>query len=122
MSHIVTIKTELRDPAALRAACGRLQLPQPTQGKFKLFSEELTGLGVQLPNWKYPVVCDTQTGQMRFDNFGGRWGEQAELDRFLQIYAVCKATIEARRQGRTVTEAALADGSIKLTVSVRGAA
>jgi hypothetical protein len=46
------------------------------------------------------------------------WGDKRELDRFLQAYAVEKARIEARRQGHTVTEQSLADGSIKLTVQV----
>jgi hypothetical protein len=35
----------------------------------------------------HPVVCQLETGQLRFDNFGGLWGEQAQLDRFLQAYA-----------------------------------
>ncbi len=73
MSHIVTIKTEVRDPAAVRAACQRLQLPPPVQGKHKLFSGHVTGLGVQLPDWKYPVVCELSTGQVKFGNFEGRW-------------------------------------------------
>ncbi len=121
MSHIVTIKTEVRDAAAVRAACRRLQLPEPIQGTTKLFSGEAFGLAVQLPDWHYPVVCDTTNGQVRFDNFSGRWGEQKHLDRFLQAYAVERATIEARRAGHSVTEQQLADGSIKLTVNVGGA-
>lgn len=48
------------------------------------------------------------------------WGDQKELDRFLQMYAVEKARIEARRAGNTVTETQLADGSIKLTIQVAG--
>ena len=62
------------------------------------------------------------TAKIAFDNFGGRWGEQRHLNRFLQGYAVEKARIEARRRGHTVTEQALADGSIKLTIQVGGAA
>ena len=27
MSHIVSIQTEIRDPVAIRSACGRLRLP-----------------------------------------------------------------------------------------------
>lgn len=122
MSHVVTIETQVRDPVAVRAACARLRLPEPVQGTFPLYSTEATGLGVQLPRWRYPVVCETTTGQVRYDNFGGRWGEQVELDRLLKSYAVEKARIEARKQGHTVTEQALADGSIKLTVQIGGAA
>ena len=121
MSHIVSIRTQVRDPVAIEAACRRLQLPAPTRGTAKLFTSEASGVIVQLPRWKYPVVCDTSTGDVRYDNYQGRWGEQVQLDRFLQAYAVEKATIEARRKGHSVTEQPLADGSIKLTVHVGGA-
>ena len=123
MSHIVVVKTEVRDAAAVRAACQRLRLPAPTEGTHKLFStNSATGLGVQLPKWRYPAVCDVATGQVHYDNFQGRWGDQKHLDAFLQGYAVEKAKAEARRRGHQVTESQLADGSVKLTVSVGGAA
>jgi hypothetical protein len=120
VSHIVQIQTEVRDPVAIRSACERLKLPAPTQGSHRLFSGEVVGLGVELPNWRYPVVCETQSGELRFDNYGGHWGDQVQLDRFLQAYAVEKAKIESRRRGHTCTEQTLADGSIKLTVNVGG--
>ena len=122
MSHIVQIQTEVRDPVAVRAACERLQLPQPVEGTFQLFSSSATGLGVELPEWRYPVVCETATGQIRYDNFHERWGCQTQLDQFLQSYAVEKAKLEARKQGHSITEQSLEDGSIKLTVNVRGTA
>jgi hypothetical protein len=68
MSHIVQIQTEVRDAAAVRSACGCLKLDAPVQGTFKLFGSEATGLGVQLPDWRYPIVCDTATGKVQFDN------------------------------------------------------
>ena len=74
MSHVVIIETEVRDAAAVEAACQRLGLPQPTQGTTRLFSGEATGLAVQLPGWHYPVVCELATGQLKYDNFSGRWG------------------------------------------------
>ncbi len=122
MSHIVTIKTEVRDAAAVRAACQRLGLAAPTQGTVKLFSGEATGLAVKLPDWTYPVVCDTATGQLQYDNFEGRWGEQKHLDALLQAYAVERAKQEARRRGHSTTEQTLTDGSIKLTIQVAGGA
>jgi len=118
MSHIVQIQTEVRDVAAVRGACERLGLPQPVQGLHRLFSGQEAGLGVQLPGWMYPVVCNPATRQLKFDNYGGRWGEQAHLDRFLQRYAVEVARLEARKRGHAVTEQALFDGSIRLTVQV----
>ena len=118
MSHIVTIKSEVRDANAVRSGCRRLRLPQPVQGTHRLFSGQTTGLGVQLPDWKYPVVCELENGQLRYDNYGGRWGDQKHLDAFLQAYAVEKAKIESRRKGHSVTESQLADGSVKLTINV----
>ena len=114
------METQVRDPAAIRAACRRLGLDEPEQGTLKLFSGEATGLAVKLPDWQYPVVCDAATGQLRYDNFEGRWGAREELDRFMQAYAVEKCRAEARKRGHTVTEQTLADGSVKLTLQVGG--
>ena len=121
MSHIVTIKAQVRDPEALRSSCRRLGLDAPVHQTVKLFSAEATGYCVQLPRWRYPVVCDTTAGTVHFDNYEGNWGEQAHLDRLIQRYAVEKSVLEARKQGHSVTEQPLADGSIKLTVHVGGA-
>ena len=121
MSHIVTIKTEVRDPAAVAAACLRLGLPEPVHGTVKLFEGEATGLLVRLPGWLYPAVVDTANGRVHFDNYNQAWGRQEHLDRFLQRYALEKAHIEARKRGHSVVEQPLADGSIKLTIRVGGA-
>lgn len=120
MSHIVTIRTQIRDPAALLAACARIGLAPPVDGTTRLYTTDATGHRVQLPGWTYPVVVHLETGQLEFDNYGGAWGEQAQLDRLLQAYAVEKAKIEARKAGHGVVEQLLPDGSIKLTLQVRG--
>ena len=120
MSHIVEVQTEVRDPVAVQSACSRLKLTAAVLGSHRLFQGSVVGLGVQLPDWRYPVVCDLASGQLRYDNFGGRWGEQSQLDKFLQSYTVEKARIEIRRKGHTCTEQQLEDGSIRLTVNVGG--
>ena len=122
MSHIVKIQTQVRDEAAVHAACHRRQLAEPVAGRHRIFSGEVEGLAVCLRDWTYPVVCQLQTGELQFDNFGGRWGQQQELDQFLQAYAVEKTRIEARQRGHSVMEQSLADGSIKLTVQIGGVA
>ncbi len=122
MSHIVEIKTEIRDEQAVRAACVRLQLAAPETKTVRLFNATATGLCVALPGWNYPVVCETQSGAVKYDNYGGHWGEQKHLNSFLQAYAVEKARIEARKKGHRVSEAKLEDGSIRVTVHVGGAA
>ena len=98
MSHIVTDPDRgprprgRRAPPAAGSAC-----PSPSTAPPQLFSGEATGLLVRLPDWLYPVVVDTTTGQVHFDNYNGAWGDQEQLDRFLQAYAVEKARIEARK-------------------------
>ena len=122
MSHIVTIKTQVRDAIGVAAACHRLGLPPPQHRQVQLFSDAAEGLAVELPGWNYPVVCDLASGQIRFDNYEGRWGDHKDLARVLQTYAAEKAKIEARKKGYSVTEQSLQDGSIKLTIQVTGGA
>lgn len=121
MSHIVSIKTEVRDAEAVLAACKRLGLEEPVQGTARLFEGEATGLLLRLPDWLYPAVVDLGTGQVRFDNYAGQWGDPKHLDAFVQSYAICKATHEARKRGHSVFEQPLADGSVKLVIQVGGA-
>ena len=120
MSHVVQIKTQVRDAAAVRAGCKRLKLNPPVVREVKLFSQTVNGLAVQLRDWRYPVVFDTQTGESKFDNYQGKWGKQERLDEFLQAYAVEKTKIEARRKGYSVSEQSLSDGSIKLSIGLGG--
>jgi hypothetical protein len=116
MSHVVQIQARVQDPAALAAACRRLGLTEPIQGTAQLYSGEATGLLVQLPGWQYPVVIDTRTGTIQYDNFEGRWGAQTHLDRLLQMYAVEKAKLEARKKGFVVSEQVIQDGSILVQI------
>ncbi|MCC9601043.1 DUF1257 domain-containing protein [Stieleria sp. JC731] len=122
MSHVVTIATEIRDPIALRRSCQRLGLAEPVHRTTKLFSSEATGYCVELPDWRYPVVCQIETGTVLYDNYNGKWGDQVHLDRLKQAYAVEKSVFESRRQGHSVTEQTLADGTIKLTIQLGGEA
>ena len=73
MSHIVSIKTQVKDPQAVQAACRRLQLAEPEHRTAKLYNSEATGLVVELPGWRYPLVCNTNSGELKYDNFQGRW-------------------------------------------------
>jgi hypothetical protein len=116
MSHIVSIQTKVRDPAAVAAACQRLNLTAPVQGTARLYGGEATGLLVQLPGWQYSVVIDTATGEVRYDNFENRWGDRQHLDRFLQMYAVELTKLEARKKGYQVSEQSLQNGGIRLQI------
>ena len=118
MSHIVQIKTECRDLEALKGACRRLKLAEPVHGKYSVFSVSREGYGVRLPNWNYPVVVNIETGAVDFDNYNGSWGKQEELDKLLQAYAVEKAVLEAQRNGYSLYETVLPDGSIELNITM----
>ena len=81
MSHVVQIKTQVKDPVAIRAGCDRLRLEPPVFGQTKLFSSTVKGWAVKgwavtLPEWRYPVVCDVDSGEVAFDNYEGRWGDR----------------------------------------------
>jgi len=121
LSHIVLVQTQIRDPVAVEAACRRLGLLPPVRGNARLFTSEATGLIVHLRGWNFPLVCDTATGDLKYDNYNGAWGDPGELSKFLQTYATEKAKLAARQQGHTVTEQQLPDGTIKLTVQIGGA-
>jgi hypothetical protein len=122
LSHIVTVKTEVRDQAAIAAACRRLALPEPAQGTAQLYSGQASGLLVHLPDWLYPVVIDTTSGTIRYDNYGGCWGDETHLHRFLQAYTVERARIEARKKSFLTTEQSLANGDIIVDIEVGGSA
>lgn len=121
MSHLVTIRTQIRDLEAVKTACKKLGLQAPTQGKAKVFEQEVEGTIVQLPLWRFPVVINLTTGALHYDNWNERWGNQSDLHRFTQRYAVEKSILEARKQGHSVQEQSLADGSIRLLFQVAGA-
>ena len=116
MSHLATIATKVHDAAALTAACHRLGLAEPVPANVRLFSADATGLAVTLPGWQYLVVVDIAEGSIKYDNYEGRWGNPAELGRLLQMYAVEKAKLEARRKGYCVTEQTRQDSTIALQI------
>ena len=91
-------------------------------GTVQLYSGQAMGLLVRLPEWLYPVAIDTTTGTVRYDNYGGAWGDEQHLHRLLQAYAVERARAEARKKNYAATEQSLADGSILVEIEVGGSA
>lgn len=116
MSHTSKIKgAKISDKEVMDAACDRLELPAPKENQdVKFYSgNKAHGTAVQLPNWKYAIVVD-ENGDIQFDNYGGSWGDQKEIDRFRQAYAIEAGCKIAREQGLRVTEETLENGSIRL--------
>ncbi len=122
MSHIVTVAAKATDPAALAAACVRLKLPTPTTETVAFFDRSVqTGLAVRPPGFVYPIVCDTETGDLYHDTYEGRWGDESFIGCLLQAYAVEKTKLQAKARGHRCCETALSDGSVKLTVTAGAA-
>ncbi|QDT16553.1 DUF1257 domain-containing protein [Alienimonas californiensis] len=122
MSHIVTVAAKATDPAALAAACDRLKLPPPQTDTVTYFDRSVqTGLTIRPPGFVYPIVCDVETGDLYHDTYEGRWGDECFVGRLLQAYAVEKTKLQARARGHRCMETALADGSVRLTVTAGAA-
>lgn len=116
MSHIVTIKSVINDASSVSAACRRLRMAEPYHGTATLFSGDVSGFVVQFPGWQYPAVINLASGEIKYDNFQGQWGDEKEIGLFFQFYAVERAKMEARKKGFAIHEESLQDGSIKLQI------
>lgn len=119
MSHIVTIRCKCTDRMALASTCQRLQLAPPTTGSVNFLDEQHQGILIRLPDWIYPIVINTTSGDIHYDNYNGCWGDPAKLNSFVQRYAVEKAKIEARKKGYQTREINKTDGSIDLEITLK---
>ena len=123
MSHFTTINTQIKDIEALRSACTELGLSllqnanargyvsNTTKGEFviKLKGPYDIALNKQ-KDGSYGITSDLWAGHVEKE-VGIKYG------RLLQLYAVHKATREARKKGHFVTRSAKQDGSIKLVIA-----
>jgi len=107
MSHTATVKTMLKDELAIRAACKQLGLPEPVIGEVKLHSTTEKGLLIKLPNWKFAIAVNLETGVAMYDNYEGVWGKIAELDKFTQAYSQQVAMMQLGADGYAVDESTL---------------
>lgn len=118
MSHTSEVATKIKDLNAIKLACKEMGLAEPKEETVELFDRKIyTGITVRLKGWQYPVVIDTKSGQLHYDNYKGRWGNQAELNKLTQLYGVAKATIIARSKGYQIQRSVLSNGTIRLSVS-----
>jgi hypothetical protein len=120
MSHTVKVKSvQITDVSCLEAAIERLGLAKGEQGTHRLFDGTTRkGVAIKLPNWKFPVVIDTEKGEALFDNYNGAWGQEIEIDRLVQAYTVEKTSALAREQGFTdIVNEVDEQGAVHLTAS-----
>ena len=122
MSHFTTIKTQIKDIAALRSACSELKLPLRQNAEARGYSSQ-TRRGdfvIQLsgpydiavnrqPDGTYGLTTDWWQGYVEKE-VGPSFGK------LLQLYGVHKATAEARKKGLSVLRQPQRNGSIKLVL------
>jgi hypothetical protein len=109
VSHTVTVRVEIHDLNALKAAAERLGARVIGHGSHRLYQDSVTGYGIHLPGWTYPIVV--AGGQIAYDNFNGAWGCASDLDRLREEYAIEVAYRAAMAQG---WYAERADGALRI--------
>src|ERR1017187_7933997 len=123
MSHFTTVKTQIKDIAALRSACAELGLTVKQNAQARGYYENKTkGDYViklkgpydialnQQPDGSYGITADLWEGYVEKE-VGKDYGK------LLQLYAVHKATQEARKKGHLTRRSQQNDGSIKLVIA-----
>lgn len=96
-SHTARIKVDYSDADALKAAVAALGGNWLGHGIHRLYEGPATGYGFRLPGWTYPIVL--QEGELSFDDFGGVWGNVADLERLRGAYVIAVAEKAALAQG-----------------------
>lgn len=98
-SHTVKVKVDYNDLEALRRAVLSMSGTWLATGTHQLFDgQSAHGQGIQLPNWRYPIVLDA-AGEMHYDDYGGQWGRVSDLDTLRAEYAIIRAETVAREIG-----------------------
>ena len=123
MSHFTSIKTQIKDIAALTAACKELglQLVQNSEAR-GYYENKLKGDYVIKLKGPYDIAVNKQSdGTYGFtsDLWQGHVEEEVgkNYSKLLQLYGVHKASIEARKKGLSVIRHKQAqNGSIKLVL------
>lgn len=117
MSHMTTVKTEIKDLTTLKLSLEKNpEVEWQKHGTFQLYSGTATGYGIKLRGWTYPIVV-TEDGTIQYDNYGGRWGNEAELNALVQNYAVEKVKRSwKRKHGTVLSEKKQQDGQVRLVL------
>jgi hypothetical protein len=122
MSHFTTIKTQIKDIQALRAACDELGLAVKQNAQARGYYENKTkgdyviklkgpydiALNKQ-PDGSFGITADLWEGHVE-NEVGKNYGK------LLQLYGVHKATLEARKRGLSVVRRPHQNGAIKLVL------
>ncbi len=122
MSHFTSITTQIRDITALRGACGELGIQVLENAEARGYSTNTTrGDYVVRLRGPYDIALNRQqdgTYGLTTDWWDGHVEKEVgnNYGRLLQLYAVHKATIEARKRGHSVQRRQQKNGAIKLVI------
>lgn len=123
MSHFTTIQTQIRDVEALRSACTELGLALEQNAEARgYYSNKQKGDYVIRLKGPYDIALNKQAdGSFGFtaDLWNGHVEQEVgkNYGKLLQLYAVHKATREAKRKGHFVKRTLKEDGTIKLVIA-----
>jgi hypothetical protein len=122
LSHFTTIQTQIKDIEALRSACRELGLSLLPNAEARGFANQTRhGDFVIRLTGPYDIAVNKQangTLGLTTDWWEGHVERQvgAGFGRILQLYAVHKATTEARKKGFSVMRQPQRNGAIKLVL------
>ena len=122
MSHFTTIKTQIKDIAALQSACKEMNLTLLTNAKARGYAGQIRqGDFVIKLNGPYDIAVNRQpdsTYALTTDWWDGSVEKEvgSNFGKLLQLYAVHKASAEARKKGLSVLRQPQRNGSIKLVL------
>jgi hypothetical protein len=122
MSHFATVTTQIKDIAALSAACAELGLPVEANTTARGYStQSVPGEHVIRLKGPYDIAVNRQKDGsygLTTDWWNGHVEKEvgSNYSRLLQLYAVHKATAEARKRGHSVQRKAAKNGTIKLVI------
>jgi hypothetical protein len=123
MSHFTTIKTQIKDIEALRAACQELGLSllEKTDAR-GYYENKIKGDYVIRLKGPYDIALNKEKDGA-YGVTADLWAGNVEKEvgtnygRLLQLYGVHKAIREARRKGLFVKRSQYNDGAIKLVIA-----
>jgi len=118
MSHVATVKTEIKDLPTFKKVLQDKKISF-TEGKHrvKLYSKTVDAdFSFHLEGWQYPVAVNSEG--LHYDNYNGQWGNLDDLHSVTRAYGREVALAEAEEAGFYLEEEqVLQDGSIEVFVS-----
>lgn len=116
MSHTISAKIKLVDKELVTKAATELGFEVLGDQQHQLYAGAVDGIGVKLPGWRYPAVV-LADGTIRYDNYHGSWGQQTELDKLCQAYAIAAAEQQADDYGWMFDKTTLANGDVQIELT-----